>query len=561
MSSSRLNGNAIPDIGVKYNCKWTSTDCINSRFCGAGYNNRLVFLELASDTSQAHIIYIDNYLKSDERIPVANAVYVLEITAESKYFLCSNPVIVYETTNGKIMANSKALCNEEAIPLCLAYNQENVFVSLSTSKLIILNRRTLTITNIVDLSLWGIKYPLYITAKDSCDLLICDYYSSVFLISVDGKLKGTYNGGITQDLSPQWVCCTNNKSILISSDRMHCVIEVSTTNMLIRLLGVPYSVGNDGVRLWSPFCLYLKDNIVAVMICGSISIVTYHEKMQKWIPYWGQSILHNSQLCHPRSCDYSKKYKLIMVCDTEHNRVILYHMYGKLYKVINGSQIPGLQRPRCAMFNGNKLIISESVRRFIHVVTIGGKLLESYEFNSTIANGQWLQSIDYAHGKMLVAFESEVILMEWSSKLILWSTREYNINLNDIHYAQYLGGKRFLIADNGNHRGVLVRKANVTFITSLNYRHNDIKLISPRFMRVIRNRLYVLDSNRGIIYKCRLFSRRIAAYCDGSDAYHEIKLVAPRWFCIGPQHSLIISDTENHRVITRHYKSVHWLSK
>jgi len=244
---------------------------------------------------------------------------------------------------------------------------------------------------------------------------------------------------------------------------------------------------------------------------------------------------------------------MLLISDTEHDRIVGYDLDGIQKLLIDDTIIPNLNSPRCCIFHKSNLFITSSRMRSIYYTSISGKLFDYYIFDKSVASGQWLQSIEYLNDKLLVAFEKEVILLDWKTKQLIWSSSECNLLLDDVHYAQYVDEDCYLISDNGNNRLIFINKEELHYINEVKSDGEIIKLSSPRFAKIMDDNLYIVNIQtiQTQILVCDPDTLNLTAVFGGIKGLGDNRYSMPRWICKGPNRTVFISDTGNHRVVLR----------
>ena len=546
------------DFGIEYNTGFPNPLPGSIKFCGVGMKNRFVFLETLSDGS-TNTIYISRKRMIRQPNYWQGICSLYEANDGSVYYFCNNPlrIIIDYGEEHKVISFQKT--NEKYYPISVNVFENVVIATLYPARMMVFSR--LKGEMILDLNLTNIsiKYPSYVEPYSEGCFLVTDSKNNMIHI-VDSCLNIYWEYGKREEhgisdgllFAPQRAIVNQQGKFVISLRRGHCILIVNKNKNVEQVLGVPFSVGGDGYSLWLPQALYIEKDLYAVMCEGAhIAIVKYDDQLRKWCNFYSECPIKVSQLCQPRSCDYSDVYKMVLVSDTEHDRVIGYDLDGNVKLLIDDEVINNFNSPRCSIFHGENLFLSSSQKRCIYYTMLDGSVLDHYAFDQSLANGQWLQSIDYLEGKLLVAFEKEVVLFSWEKKQILWSTKESNLLLDDVHYAQYLNKNCYLISDNGNDRGIYVRDNDIQFITELYYNGNIIKLSAPRFIRIIDGKMYIINSRTSKILVCDPDTRNLISVFGGVKGLGNYRFTMPRWLCKGPETSIFISDTGNHRILLR----------
>lgn len=438
---------------------------------------------------------------------------------------------------------------------------ESLIATLYPARLIVVSLESYQITVDIDLTKIGVDYPVYAEPYGDHCFLVTDSKNNQVLIT-DSHLNVLWTYGERDNIelcagrpfSPQHAVSINGDWFIISLRRGHFILIISKDKRIKKVLGTPFWVGGDGQSLWDPHAFLLDNELMSAMCAGShLSIAKYDLEMECWKNIYSTPPIKKSDLCLPRSCDYSQEHMLLLVSDTEHNRIIGYNLQGIQTLTIDKRIIPSLSVPRCCTFYQNNIMLTCSKSRSIYVVSQSGIILDKYEFDASIAAGQWLQSVEVISNNVLVAFEQEVILLNWNSKSIVWSTKQERIDLKDVHYAQYISLKEYLISDNGNNRLVYIRGQSIRYITSIISVDESINLSSPRFARIIDSKLFVVYSDRiqSIIYVCDPDSLKILGRFGGNKGLGYERVSMPRWICKGPDGKVFISDTGNNRIILR----------
>lgn len=181
-------------------------------------------------------------------------------------------------------------------------------------------------------------------------------------------------------------------------------------------------------------------------------------------------------------------------------------------------------------------------------MTIDGKILEEYFVPHEIHRGQWLQSAEMLKNKILLSFEKKVVMLNWVTKEILWSSEENGLKLNDVHYAQSCKEDYFIISDTGNNRGVIVNKGELNYIGEIFVGGRTFLIKKPRMIRQMDNMLYIISSAESKIYVCEQKTFKVLNIFGANRGLDQNRFSIPRWLCAGPGKTLFISDTDNHRV-------------
>lgn len=548
------------DFCIEYNIGFPAPFQGFIDFCGLGVNNRFVFLEMMPE-GNTNTIFVDKNGMTQKENRLKD-IYALNETSDGViYYFCMNPlriVVDYGERCDEIQLQEE---KRKYYPLSLNVFGEKIIITLYPARIVVFSRNSHKKTLDLDLTVLKIKYPLYAEPYSSNSFLITDSKNNMVHI-VDSSLNIIWEygkrdaHGIDDGLlfAPQRATSIQGDKFLISLRRGHCILIVNKDKHVERIFGIPFSVGGDGQSLWLPQALYIGNDLYAIM-CESahIAIVKYDSQSEKWCKFYSMCPIKISQLCQPRSCDYSSDHEMLLIADTEHDRVLGYDLDGNLKLLIDDKIIPDFDSPRCCIFHENNLFITSSQKRSIYYTSIFGEVIDHYVFDQTLANSQWLQSIDYLNGNLLVAFERVVVLLDWQQKQIIWSTQDNGTSLDDVHYAQYLDEFCYLISDNGNNRAVFINGDNIYYISDIYENDETIKLSAPRFAKIIDGRMYIISTQaaQAQILVCDPKTLKIISVFGGIKGLGDNRLSMPRWICKGPENSIFISDTGNHRIILR----------
>jgi hypothetical protein len=550
--------NKKTDFGIEYNHGYP--DPLNGYidFSGTGVKGCFVFLEKLSDGKTNTI-----YIRENKMFCKANHfryVCALKETIEgATYYLLKNPTrIIVESDYQNVEVLLQDDCNL-ITPIYINVFENIIITTFSPARMIVFSRDNIQKLLDFDLTSIGIKYPIYVEPyKTDCFLITDSKNHMVHIVDIELNILWEYGSrsahGIESGLlfAPQRATFSDNGRLLISLRRGHCILIVNMDKHVEQILGVPFSVGGDGKLLWLPQAFFIGADLFVVMCEGAhISIAKYDFSKDEWLSLYKESPIKRSELCQPRSCEFSTEHEMLLISDTEHDRVVGYDLNGVCSILIDNSIIPYFDSPRCSIFHGNHLFITCSHKRWILYTDLYGTVLDQYIFDQSLAYGQWLQSIDYIEGKILVAFESEVVLLDWKRKDILWSSKKMGLKLIDVHYAQYLNENCYLISNNGQNQGVYIRGEEIRFITEVCNNGNSIKLSAPRFIKIIDNKMYILNTGSNQIFVCDPDTLNVISIYGGQRGLDFNRLSMPRWICKGPDGAMFISDTGNHRVVLR----------
>lgn len=470
------------------------------------------------------------------------------------YYLCQNPNSVLCSKPGTLPVELP----DDISPLFVAVTHGHILVTAMPAQLLIISRITCQITKVLDLHPQGYIEPIYVEEFSNNTFLLTD--SSNHTVSIiDTNAQKLWEYGTANDPGdlPNQLCVPTSAVrykdyIVISEQRNHRILFVNQSKEIEYQLGTAGYVGTVQNFLWAPQAAIHNDELYVVMCKGgNILIKKLDCNTKSLTPYYGHSKLQRSDFNFPRACDYSEAYRMLLVCDTYHNRVLLYDEDGNIQLELNRANGIPFAWPRCGIWVDDKIIITDSNNRRILVFAITGDFIEEYNIPSEQTEREWIQSIDVLDGKMLIAFESFVMLIEWKTKTVLWTSKSIKqLELKDIHYAQYLGAFNFLISDTGHNRGVYICNDQCRMICSVGNKQ-VIQLYKPRFMRLVQNKLYIANSATSQIMICNGETLEIEGLFGGNRGLGYDRLSIPRWLSVCENGTVFISDTDNHRVICR----------
>ena len=223
-------------------------------------------------------------------------------------------------------------------------------------------------------------------------------------------------------------------------------------------------------------------------------------------------------------------------------------------RILREFKIPKIKFPRCAIFFKDNVMVADSGNRKLIVYDdMNARCTDIFSFDEKIAKGEWIQSIDYLDNNVLVAFEKEVVVISWENKKIIFNSRQQGYIFSDVHYACFGARNSIVVADNGNKRIAIIRNESIEYIYELKIDNQSVPLGAPRFVRIINDKIYIIDSKISTIYVCTLSSFEVV-YRFGEMGLSFLKINYPRWLCEGELNELFISDTANHRIIKRDFK-------
>lgn len=548
------------DYGIEYNSGFPNPFSGFIEFCGIGRKNRFVFLEKMLN-GITKTIYVDGAGISKRKNLINDIYAISELSDGTMCYFCMNPL--------RIIIEDDKHCDEiflpereiKYYPISINTFDKQIILTLYPARMIVLSKSDYKMKWDLDLTVIKMKYPLYVEPYSENTFLITDSKNNmIHIIDTDLNIIWEYGKrdehGIGEGLlfAPQRATSMQDEKILVSLRRGHCVLVINKEKHVEKIWGTPFSIGGNGSSLWLPQALYIENELFVVMCEGAhISILKLNKRTEKWESFYSCSPINKSYLCQPRSCDYSFDYNMLLISDTEHDRIVGYDLDGIQKLLIDDTIIPNLNSPRCCIFHKSNLFITSSRMRSIYYTSISGKLFDYYIFDKSVASGQWLQSIEYLNDKLLVAFEKEVILLDWKTKQLIWSSSECNLLLDDVHYAQYVDEDCYLISDNGNNRLIFINKEELHYINEVKSDGEIIKLSSPRFAKIMDDNLYIVNTQtiQTQILVCDPDTLNLTAVFGGIKGLGDNRYSMPRWICKGPNRTVFISDTGNHRVVLR----------
>ena len=531
------------------------------------YENK--FISGACITNEGHLLLCENYnivnkLIRDEEsgtYHVQKIDYIKREHIKSIAELFGDIFILDEKTKSIFKYDTKGMETELFSledyydPLFLYVSKYGIAVSCLPSCLFHFSNNVL---RKIDLSF--VIEPIHVEQKDSDVFLITDCLGHiVYEVNENGQIcwsfgvkdnPGWYKNNIYM---PMCAVYGYEDDIYIAEQRNHRIIRIDREGHQINEYGRCLQVGlNDG-KLWAPnYVLISRQNkCIYAVLSKSGTVVEIAKNMNTTI--YGYNMIEYSIFNFQRSCEWNENLRRLLIADTGHNRVLIMDEIGNIVKEFSEFDTVPLRFPRCAIWLGDDLIITDSQNKRVLLVNKDYKVKDQWNFADRpfCAGAHWLQVglIDDRNERLLIATSSIVMIFNLADGEMQWTSDIFDMDLTDIHCVQF-DENEIIITDTGNNRIVFVDSCNnVRFLDGINTKEGYCKFKSPRMAKRTPCGLLIVDSGNSKVYLIDDEIKKNVIYCVGKGrGLKRGFFSAPRWACF-QKNKLFISDTDNHRIV------------
>ena len=529
-------------------------------FCGIDDLNQFVFREEYDDYSRVIYISSINYVENSKKVPYPNIISFCSRN-NKLYVLLNKPNRIYILSHDMQIERSIEIV-EPILAIHISVTNEVICVSGKPGTLLLYDRHTCIFVKRVDTRPVGVNKPMFVCHDFDDHFLIVDSTAhTVKLIDVNSNVKFSYGlnnkpGYEQNHLNSPIYACKTDHGILISENRNHRSLEVTLDGNTLRTFGIVNTISACKSGLWNPQGVYLKGETYMVMCKGChINIKHYNTERDALENVFGTERVVQSEFNFPRSCDYSFVNDTLIVADTYHNRIISFSSAGDQLWSISNTTYGELYWPRCALWCDNKIMIGDSRHNRILFTDTDGNVEREIALDS-ISNGEWIQAVYLVRQNILIAFESIVYVLNIESLEPVWCSKDYGIDLEDVHHALLTEANDIIISDTGNQRLVWIRNfSSVEYYEGFYHGDRYLLLKKPRCTIVNDTNLFVLNSDAHMVLQIDLRTMCVSDIYGGERGYSREKISKPRWICKGVDDTVIISDTDNNRVISIQHQS------
>ncbi|MDO4757127.1 MAG: hypothetical protein Q4A54_12320, partial [Parabacteroides sp.] len=172
------------------------------------------------------------------------------------------------------------------------------------------------------------------------------------------------------------------------------------------------------------------------------------------------------------------------------------------------------------------------------------------DLSKIVETKEWIQSVDQKKNKLLIAYESFLVVIDLTTKACCYSSAK-SVILSDVHYAQFGEQNEIYVADTGNNRIVIIEENSIKEVKRLKNENGFITLKKPRMLLISKDTVYIVNSGESNILVCDKSLTKVNKIFGQNRGMGYDRLSIPRWMSKGPNGGVFISDTDNHRVIFR----------
>ncbi|SDM33087.1 hypothetical protein SAMN05428961_11425 [Paenibacillus sp. OK060] len=385
----------------------------------------------------------------------------------------------------------------------------------------------------------------------------------VFLLSNSGKLVTSFGiknrpGDKEQLNVPMFsVYIHQSRTILICDSINSRVIEIDLEGNIVWQYGNAGELGSIDGLLWKPTCARrLADGRTVIADSKNQRIITV-DFSGKIVNEIGHSPVEKHLLTYPRSIQEVNNYWII--ANTHKNNFCFYNKQSGTSNFCSSLAGSKLYWPRCGVVNpqnSNEIVIGDGLNNRVLVVNLS-TYTTTGSFNDYNHDGQ-LNSLGDPHhieverktGNLLITLTSnnEIVELNQNGKLLrIWA------NLDDPHSAKYFS-KGIVIANSGKSEIILITVDQKREEINGFYSMEDRKWHTfnrPRFVMPYLKGFLVMDTaNQRLVYLIKddnWYGKVVKMIFP--DKLPLKKLCAARWIEIAINGDLLITDTENNRVI------------
>lgn len=392
--------------------------------------------------------------------------------------------------------------------------------------------------------------------EDGCYLLALSKRQIVVIINNKGEIiwqfgkdnqPGTGNKLCVPMFAVKW-----KDKILISDTLNSRVILVDKNGNIIWEYGIACELGSLHNHLWYPMCAIGKDKYV--FICDSKNNRILKLNFQKEILMEiGKPLVKEHQLCYPRSIQVLSNGNWLIANTHKSNIVLVEPFTNRIIKTISRLNSVDFLWPRCAKLDekNNRLYIADGLNNRIVVLDYNTlklvRLIISDE-NYTLCDPH---DIDIApNGNVLITSADSNQIIEFDSNYNF--IRKWNNNLIDPHSAKYIEDG-IIITNTGNAEIIIINNKVEIIKEFYNQTEKCIQTLNrPRFALYAEKYIYVLDTGNHRLLKIhqidnKWFGKEITI--EGNNLVTLNNFNYPRWLCLSKDNQLLVTDTENNRVL------------
>lgn len=557
----------IYEYGVKRN-NVTNLHNYYINFSGIGMKDYVLFWEIATDgiritevnlSSLLEVHFLISHINEQE-----NIIDIKQNSDGDVFILFSNPIrlVKYNIEYDFIITQTCfADLFPSVYPVSLNICDNEILITAEPGYLLVIDSQELTFKFKINTFKDGLLKPSFAKRSiifgddlsscyyivDSSHQIVCCYNKNSRVVWSYGKIN---SAGINKsELNAPLYIDELGGRIIISEQRNHCVSILSPNYEILKIFGEKNYVGTEGGKLWAPNG-FIYENKLYIALCkgASICIFLFNELNNKLERIYGVGSIHQSVFNFQRSCYFDDINNEVIVADTYHNRIISFGLNGEiLYIVSNISLYGNLLWPRAALIYDNLLYIADSRHQCIVVCTRESKFIKKINLNQ-FDMVQMIQSIQIDDDKLLVAFETFFVILNIKNEMCIYDSRKIRLDLCDMHHALMVL-KDVIISDAGNGRIVIFSEGSIRYLYSLIYKDSIIKLVKPKCCFFDNGMLYIVDSAKSSIYAVIYKTNKVKYIYGGYRGCGNHLFSKPRWISQGPENNLLISDTDNHRVV------------
>lgn len=416
------------DIGVVYSDSYDSVQRNYINFCGKSLlDDSYLFVEKPSKIIKVRHRDHDQMDLVEQMTDIQNLLFWQEDQEGNIYLLDRDSKALF--LGSKPVIDIKVI--GEFSPLYMKIFQDKIIITCIPAFMLIYSRTNFHLLHFINLKQFNFIEPIWVEPLEDNSYLIVDSSTHVVqIIDNNGKtlwIYGTWGnpGSQNQQLFiPVSAKVLSNGNILVAEQRNHRVIEISREGKVVAEYGKNGWVGSIDDLLWAPNIADVRDNEKEVILSqckgANINLVSVNIETKKIRSIFGSLPIIKSELNFPRACDWSDINLELLVCDTGHNRILIYDLKGRIINEIENTSMGRLFWPRCAKWFDGNILIADSRNRRVLIVDREGTVIKAWYsiFEGVFPNSEWFQCAEIRDNKLLVASETVVAIYSILLKIV-----------------------------------------------------------------------------------------------------------------------------------------------
>lgn len=470
------------------------------------------------------------------------------------YFLCEEEASVYITDfNFNLIQIVILKCS--GVPTSIMVSGNNILIG-DTDGLVYILDFHLKLISKLDMKERGMKIVTRIIPNSEKDFFVIDSFLNVIkLVNMQGEILYFFGreGDNDELYMPTFIAKISENVFWINERRNHCIWEYNIFNKTRKMIyGVRAEAGAVEGRLWEPNWIMKYGGDYYVVLSKQNSVVRL--SMTGGETAYGGLLLKRTLFNYQRSCEWSEERNRYIVADTGHSRILMLSREGSIKSIVTKIEGQPLNNPRMAKWMKNGYYVADTRNNRVIFCEDGRteKVLDTH----ILGDEDWIIGADLSRDerRILLIFETYILIYDMKDFVKVWDSRDIHLNLKDVHHAEWIDDETCAVANTGMNMVELINFVNneVYTISSFFYNRREYMLLSPRMIHRIGGFYYVVNSGNSEIVCFTDFChpQLVKIFPIGNIlGLYRGGLCAPRWISEGPNNSLLISDTDNQRIV------------